>query len=201
MQYLVLDPPQPDYDSMTFDYDRDPALVARWSKLADAKDPDLSKFRKSGGKLIMTYGWADQILQPMMGVNYYEAVVAKNGNDTPDFVAPVHDARHGALRRRRRPRSQRCRDGGHRLGGEGQGAGFSCSPARSRTGRSSARGRCARTRRSRATRGRAASTRRRTSLRRAALAQQVSGDVKSIVAGECMGEIARGPSVAAARHR
>jgi feruloyl esterase len=28
----------------------------------------------------MTYGWADQILQPMMGVNYYEAVVAKNRN-------------------------------------------------------------------------------------------------------------------------
>ena len=63
-----------------------PALVARWSKLADAKDPDLSKFRKSGGKLIMTYGWADQILQPLMGVHYYEAVTAKNGKDTADFV-------------------------------------------------------------------------------------------------------------------
>ena len=73
MRYLILDPPQPEYDAMTFDYDSDTALVARWSKLADAKDPDLSKFRKSGGKLIMTYGWADQILQPMMGVNYYEA--------------------------------------------------------------------------------------------------------------------------------
>ena len=86
MRYLILDPPQPEYDAMTFDYDRDPALVARWSKLADAKDADLSKFRKSGGKLIMTYGWADQILQPMMGVNYYEAVVAKNGRDAQDFV-------------------------------------------------------------------------------------------------------------------
>ena len=34
----------------------------------------------------MTYGWADTILQPMMGVNYYEQVVAKNGPDTPQFV-------------------------------------------------------------------------------------------------------------------
>ena len=86
MRYLILDPPQPTYDFMTFDYDRDPVVVERWSKLADAKDPDLSKFRQSGGKLIMTYGWADQILQPMMGVNYYEAVVAKNGPETADFA-------------------------------------------------------------------------------------------------------------------
>ena len=86
MRYLILDPPQPGYDFMTFDYDRDPALMARWSTLGDAKDPDLSAFRSSGGKLIMTYGWADQILQPMMGVNYYEAVMAKNGRSTPEFA-------------------------------------------------------------------------------------------------------------------
>jgi tannase/feruloyl esterase len=86
MRYLILDPPQPQYDFMTFDYDRDPALVERWSKLADAKDTDLSRFRRSGGKVIMTYGWADQILQPMMGVTYYEAVVARNGKDTADFA-------------------------------------------------------------------------------------------------------------------
>jgi feruloyl esterase len=85
MRYLILDPPQPEYDAMTFNYDKDPALVARWSKLADAKDADLSRFRKSGGKLIMTYGWADQILQPLMGVSYYEAVAAKNDNAS-EFV-------------------------------------------------------------------------------------------------------------------
>jgi|SoiMethySBSTD1v2_1073268.scaffolds.fasta_scaffold00280_18 tannase/feruloyl esterase len=86
MRYLILDPPKPEYDFMAFNYDRDTPLVERWSKLADAKDADLSKFRKSGGKLIMTYGWADQILQPMMGVNYYESVVAKNGKNTTDFA-------------------------------------------------------------------------------------------------------------------
>jgi feruloyl esterase len=85
MRYLILDPPQPGYDALTFDYDKDPPLVSRWSKLADAKDADLSRFRESGGKLIMTYGWADQILQPVMGVSYYEAVAAKNHNAS-EFV-------------------------------------------------------------------------------------------------------------------
>ena len=124
MRYLILDPPQPNYDAMTFDYDRDTPLVARWSKLADAKQADLSAFRKSGGKLIITYGWADQILQPMMGVSYYEAVVAKQRRAPRRLRAPVHDAGRRALRRRRRAGSQRRGDGGDRLGGEGQGAGF-----------------------------------------------------------------------------
>jgi len=33
----------------------------------------------------MTYGWADSILQPMAGVNYYEQAVTKNGPDTANF--------------------------------------------------------------------------------------------------------------------
>jgi hypothetical protein len=33
----------------------------------------------------MTYGWADSILQPMAGVNYYEQATSKNGADTPEF--------------------------------------------------------------------------------------------------------------------
>jgi hypothetical protein len=85
MRYLVHKPPKPDYDYKTFDYDRDIHLLDDWGKLADAKNPDLSKFKKRGGKLLMTYGWADSILQPMMGVNYYEQAVAKNGPDTIDF--------------------------------------------------------------------------------------------------------------------
>jgi feruloyl esterase len=80
MRYLILDPPRPDYDTLTFDYSGAAATVARWSKIADAKDADLAAFRGSGGKLIMTYGWADQILQPLMGVGYYEQVVARNPN-------------------------------------------------------------------------------------------------------------------------
>jgi len=85
MRYLVHNPPKPDYDYRTFDFDRDIRMLDQWSKLADAKNPDLSSFRKRGGKLIMTYGWADAVLQPMMGVNYYEQAVARNGRDTREF--------------------------------------------------------------------------------------------------------------------
>jgi feruloyl esterase len=86
MKYLVFNPPKPDWDYRTFDFDKDVNVVDRWGKLANAKQTDLSAFRKRGGKLVMTYGWADQILQPMMGVNYYEQAVAKNGKNTTDFL-------------------------------------------------------------------------------------------------------------------
>jgi len=85
MSYLVHTPPKPAYDYKTFDYDRDIHLLDNWSKLADAKNPDLSKFKKGGGKLLMTYGWADSILQPLAGVQYYEQALSKNGPETKDF--------------------------------------------------------------------------------------------------------------------
>ena len=85
MKYLVFTPPNPDWDYRDFDFDRDIPMLAAWGALANAKDPDLAKFRARGGKIIMTYGWADSILQPLMGVNYYERAVEENGPDTPDF--------------------------------------------------------------------------------------------------------------------
>jgi len=85
MRFLVLRPPQAGYDYMKFDYDRDIHLLDAWGKQADATNPDLSKFRKRGGKLLVTYGWADPILQPMIGVNYYEQALARNGSNTPEF--------------------------------------------------------------------------------------------------------------------
>jgi hypothetical protein len=85
MRYLVHKPPMPDYDYKTFDYDKDIHMLDDWGKQADAKNPDLSPFKKRGGKLLMTYGWADPILQPMVGINYYEQALTKNGPDTRNF--------------------------------------------------------------------------------------------------------------------
>jgi feruloyl esterase len=86
IKYLALTPPQPDWDYMTFDFDTDLSLLDAWGEQANALDPDLTEFRDRGGKLIMTYGWADQILQPLMGVDYYEDVMAEMGPGTPDFA-------------------------------------------------------------------------------------------------------------------
>jgi len=85
-RYLVFDPPQPDYDYRTFDFDRDVALFERWAETANATDTDLAEFRARGGKLIITYGWADAILQPLMGVDYYEKAAAANGPDATSFM-------------------------------------------------------------------------------------------------------------------
>ena len=85
MKYLVFTPPNPDWDYQSFDFDTDIGLLDAWGEKANAKDPDLAEFRDRGGKLLMTYGWADAILQPMMGVRYYEQAVEENGPDTPDF--------------------------------------------------------------------------------------------------------------------
>jgi hypothetical protein len=86
LQYLVHTPPQPNYDYRSFDFDRDTHLLDAWGQLVNANNPDLSRFRNRGGKLIMTYGWADPVLEPMAGVNYYEQALARNGPDTPQFL-------------------------------------------------------------------------------------------------------------------
>ena len=86
MRYLVFDPPRPDWDFRTFDFDRDSPLLERWGELANATETDLSDFRAGGGKLLITYGWADQILQPLMGVDYYEKAAAANPPDATDFM-------------------------------------------------------------------------------------------------------------------
>ncbi|MGC1457748.1 MAG: tannase/feruloyl esterase family alpha/beta hydrolase [Steroidobacteraceae bacterium] len=85
LRYLVHTPPQPDYDYRSFDFDRDTHQLDAWGQLVNATDTDLARFRRRGGKLIMTYGWADPILQPMVGVNYYEQALTRNGPDTPQF--------------------------------------------------------------------------------------------------------------------
>jgi feruloyl esterase len=85
MRYLVHVPPQPDYDYTTFDYDHDAHMLDDWGRKVDAKNTDLAAFRKHGGKLLMTYGWADQVLQPLAGVDYYEAAVTRNGPRTEEF--------------------------------------------------------------------------------------------------------------------
>jgi hypothetical protein len=65
----------PSYDSVRqFDYDKDPAKLVRFAKDQDAVDPDLSKFKAHGGKLILYNAWADHSTPPLRAVQYYEDV-------------------------------------------------------------------------------------------------------------------------------
>ena len=76
-----------DVDAMrNFDINKDSAELAFARQVLDATDPDLSAFRQHGGKLIIYFGWADPQLNPRMGLEYYEDIVAKMGPSTSDFA-------------------------------------------------------------------------------------------------------------------
>ena len=60
----------------------DRATFARAGQLAglyDATDPDLSAFRRAGGKLILWHGWADQAIPATGTVAYYQAMRDRMG--------------------------------------------------------------------------------------------------------------------------
>ncbi len=68
-----------------FDVAKDAARLDWIHNILDATNPDLSAFRDRRGKMLMYFGWADQSLNPQMGVDYYESVLQKIGPGTPDF--------------------------------------------------------------------------------------------------------------------
>ena len=68
-----------------FDLDKYSTQVEEAHQVIDANDPDLTLFRKHGGKLLMYFGWADPQLNPKMGVDYYEKASAAMGDSTTDF--------------------------------------------------------------------------------------------------------------------
>ncbi len=68
-----------------FDIDKDPPRLEELHQVLDATDPDLSAFRKHGGKLLMYFGWADPQLNAKVGVEYYEQVVDTMGPSTDEF--------------------------------------------------------------------------------------------------------------------
>lgn len=72
-------------DWRTFDPQRDGGRLAPIAALLNATDPDLSRFRKRGGKILMYFGWSDPALNPMMGVGYYERMRQAMGAGTEDF--------------------------------------------------------------------------------------------------------------------
>jgi feruloyl esterase len=84
-RYLAFARPDPSYEIYNFDIDKDLAKLDSIHQILDATDTDLSAFQKHGGKILMYFGWADPALNPLMGVEYYEAVAARMGPATGDF--------------------------------------------------------------------------------------------------------------------
>jgi len=74
-------------DPLKFDFDRDPATLARARRVYDATSPDLRAFKGHGGKIVMWHGWADGGIMATSSVGYYESVSKFMGGrrQTEDF--------------------------------------------------------------------------------------------------------------------
>jgi hypothetical protein len=72
-------------DWRQFDPERDMDRMTTIKTLLNATDPDLTRFRTQGGKILMYFGWADPALNPLMGINYYEQMRQTMGAGTGEF--------------------------------------------------------------------------------------------------------------------
>jgi feruloyl esterase len=78
----------PSWDFRTFALDRDTRVVdAKLARTLNSTDPDLSTFRRRGGKLILWHGWSDPAISPLNAIRYYESVQAKMGASQTDAFA------------------------------------------------------------------------------------------------------------------
>ena len=74
------------YDYRTFNFGTDVRDVdARAGLYIDEISPDLSSFRKSGGKMLVTQGWADQLNAATWPIQHLQALQAFFHGDVSDF--------------------------------------------------------------------------------------------------------------------
>jgi len=82
LRYFIFGPA---FDTLTFNFDTDPARVVPTGDFLNATDPDLSLFKANGGKLLIWNGWADPVVTPVRVVRYFLDIVDTLGEDTLQF--------------------------------------------------------------------------------------------------------------------
>jgi feruloyl esterase len=82
-RYIVFGDPNYDIGKLNFDSDI-ASTDAKFAGTFNSYDPDLSAFRRRGGKLIQYHGWADPAIPALDSVEYYRLVQNKMG-PTGDF--------------------------------------------------------------------------------------------------------------------
>ena len=78
----------PKWNPRTMDFNKEVAEADKLDRgIINATNPDLSRFKAHGGKLIMYHGWADALIVPENSINYYQSVVEAMGGarKTEDF--------------------------------------------------------------------------------------------------------------------
>jgi feruloyl esterase len=76
----------PNFDWQKFDLDRDMKFLDERIGYVDAVNPDLGKFKASGGKLLMSHGWSDTGITPETTIWYYESVLDKMGKNQSNWM-------------------------------------------------------------------------------------------------------------------
>jgi feruloyl esterase len=76
-RYFVFN--DPNWDWRTFDWDRDLDYARQKMGDINATNPQLSEFRRGGGKIVMYLGWNDPIHLSESALNYYDAVERQMG--------------------------------------------------------------------------------------------------------------------------
>ena len=76
----------PNVDWKTFDLDRDMKFLDEKIGYVDAVNPDLSKFKSSGAKLLLFHGWSDTGITPETTIWYYDLVLNKMGRNQSDWM-------------------------------------------------------------------------------------------------------------------
>lgn len=78
LRYFSMTPPEPGFDVMHFDFDRDTQRLAETAAISDANAVYLESFARHG-KLILYHGLSDQGVSPLATVAWYERVQSANG--------------------------------------------------------------------------------------------------------------------------
>ena len=74
-------PAGPGFKAGDFNFDEHPARLDLTGQLYNPVNPDLSRFHKAGGKLILFTGWHDNNIPPEASIAFYEAAIRANGGE------------------------------------------------------------------------------------------------------------------------
>ena len=80
--------PGPDYSLFDFDPTKDAPKLNAMAQVYNADNPNLRRFDRAGGKLIIYHGWADPLITPGGTINYVRDAMARSGGRevTQDFM-------------------------------------------------------------------------------------------------------------------
>jgi hypothetical protein len=85
LRYYSLTPPDPGFDAMKFDFDRDPPRLAETAKINDSDAVYLESFAQHG-KLILYHGLSDQGLSPLDTAAWYDRAQTQSASPITNWA-------------------------------------------------------------------------------------------------------------------